>query len=175
MTNEKCIHCGSVEGGELKCEHCATYMDNPMTNESKAERLGVVKIGSKEYDLSSDFDLQCLYDRIEMNTYPMCRMSKELASHISRMSKQNTRPNASEGGDVADLEFYLMGKLCITQGTANDVIKHILSKTQPDPRIKEAVEMLDKVDNMVCKLPIRTVEYEKILTELTKIKTTLEK
>jgi hypothetical protein len=59
----------------------------------------------------------------------------------------------------------------LTEGTFN----HILSKTQPDPRIKEVVEMLDKVDNMVCKLPIRTVEYEKILTELTKIKTTLEK
>ena len=50
------------------------------------EELGKLELYGKEFDLSNDFDLQCLFDRMETNGVDE-RVAKSLATHISRMTK----------------------------------------------------------------------------------------
>jgi hypothetical protein len=52
------------------------------------EKLGKINILGKDFDLSNDFDLSCLFDRIDWsNAVTLSEVSKHLATHISRMSK----------------------------------------------------------------------------------------
>lgn len=105
--------------------------------------------------------------------------------HMHEMSKAviDTRPK--EEGKVAEAlekgfnDLYINEPKNQKQETYNLGLCNMLRKCEdalkiPNPAIVDALETIQNVDDMVCKLPIRTVEYEKILTVLTKIRSTLK-
>jgi hypothetical protein len=93
----------------------------------------------------------------------------------------NTRPNASEGVNVEALVEECEGIMIserqkvgmIYSDTARIVVNKILSKTQTDPRIKEAVEICEESYRFMNELN-QIWPLTEFRTHIDKIKTTLE-
>jgi hypothetical protein len=92
----------------------------------------------------------------------------------------NTRPKASEG---VDLEM-VYNKLALAHDTESwNMVALAMadlsgSKTQPDPRVKEAAEMVEGMiqqhNVLLNPIPGAIMAIKNVVEELTKIKTTLE-
>jgi hypothetical protein len=192
MTNEKCIHCGSVEDSELKCEHCNTYRDEPMTNENKTER-------NEKQDIEKL--LSMMNDGHLFRKYVENHLAKDFLFDLMQ-GLENTRPNASEGVDVEatvkelkeaiqqdrvhresltgldkrEIRGYNRAILMI-HDFASEIISSNM-KTRTYSRIKEVVGLVDGMiqqhNTLLNPVPFAIMAIKNVVEELTKIKTTLE-